>query len=952
MFTNVTCARGATSVLVAVLPVIAGLTLAARPGLAQELEAGADRQTGIRGRVLDRRTNRPLANAPVVVQGGGQTRNTLTDERGVYHLFLPPGSYVVRSYFDMYHGARYSGVAVTRGELLEVSFTLARIDEERDVDVAEVEIPYRADTTTAAAQDQLRQASSGIGEGLGAKQMSQVGASDAGAAAARVVGVTIESSQLVVRGLGGRYNRVLLNGIPVPSTDPDAPGVDLDMFPTGVIDSLNLTKAFSPDTPADFAGGVLEIKSVQFPRQFVLEAQIATGFNTQSSFRRRVDYRGGRYDFLSYDDGRRDLPSAVPRDAALSFPSARFPQPADVDPPARTFRNVWQFDRTTALPDVGLELTVGNSHKLAHNRRFGYLATASYDHGNVRRQGISRPNPTFNTGDGSLTKRNDYVTETGSEEVQLTAFGTASLDLGLDHAITALTLFNRGMTDDTVFVHGYNLEYNDKGYQKWQLDFLARTLWFNQLFGDHRNLFGTRLRLRWAGFQAYGARDEPDRRTVLQKTFPDLGVAWYEQSGSGERYFSNLAQHDLGGTVSLRAPLWAEGWVNAGGWAQRSTRDFLTRRFRMLRGLSGGGDPVQPVEVLFSPEGIGPLTRMVEETKDSDSYESAQNVFAAFLLLETPLFGRLSFAGGVRTEMVSQEVTSKSPFPRPDSMTIRTDRTDVDHLPGGALKYQLTSRTILRAAYGMTVSRPQIRELAPFQFYDFLRERSIEGNPELERTLIHNADLRWEWFFGEGEIAAVSGFYKRFIDPIELQIRDPDSGNSRFLNGKGAWNVGAELELRLALSRLARSLRWFNLDSNLALVRSEIELPPEMSAAVRSKRRLFGQSPYVFNTSLRFHRDNRNVTAALVYNVIGPRITDVGVTVNTPAGGQFFPDVQEQPFHSLDFVASAQAWRSVKLKLKLKNLLLSKQEFRQGDDYVISRREPGFSASLGLVVSY
>ena len=139
----------------------------------------------------------------------------------------------------MYHGVRVSGVTVTQGEMVEVSLGLPRIDEDRDVSVQELEIPYRADTTTAAAQDQLRQASSGIGEGLGAKQMSQVGASDAGSAAARVVGVTIESSQLVIRGLGGRYTRVLLNGIPVPSVDPDVPGADLDLFPTSVIDSLD-----------------------------------------------------------------------------------------------------------------------------------------------------------------------------------------------------------------------------------------------------------------------------------------------------------------------------------------------------------------------------------------------------------------------------------------------------------------------------------------------------------------------------------------------------------------------------------------------------------------------------------------------------------------------------------------------------------------------------------------
>jgi hypothetical protein len=955
MFMNGSRSRGATSILVAVLLVFAGLTWAPRPSLAQQLEAGADRQTGIRGRVLDRRTNKPLAAAPVVVTGGGQARNTLTDERGVYHLFLPPGSYVVRSYFDMYHGARYSGVTVTRGELLEVSFTLARIDEDRDVDVEEVEIPYRADTTTAAAQDQLRQASSGIGEGLGAKQMSQVGASDAGAAAARVVGVTIESSQLVVRGLGGRYNRVLLNGIPVPSTDPDSPGVDLDMFPTGVIDSLSLTKAFSPDMPADFAGGVLEIKSVQFPRKFTLELEVASGFNSESTFRERVDYGGGKYDAFGFDDGRRALPDAIPRDQPVRQPSARYPTLADLEAPAEAFRNKWQYRRRDAGPALGVEATVGNSRNFGSGKRLGYLATASYDHGSVRRVGVSRPNPGLNQADGSLVERNRYTAETGSEEVQMTGLATVSLDLGLDHAVTALTLFNRSVTDETTLVQGLNRGLSDMNYQKWQLDFLARTVWFNQLFGDHRNLFGTRLRLRWAGFHAYGSRDEPDRRTVAMGSLGDA-VGWLENSGSGERFFSNLQQDDVGGTLGLRFPLWAEGWGNLGGWAQLSTRAFENRRFRMLRhplGLSMGGNYLQPVESLFSEDGIGFLTRMEEETKDSDSYDSTQTQLAGYFLLETPLFARLSFSGGVRAEVLSQEVTSRSPFAAsiPDAMVVRTERTDVDYLPGGALKYQLTPKTLLRAAYGMTVSRPQIRELAPFQFYDFIRERNIEGNPKLKRTLIHNADLRWEWFFGEGEIAAASAFYKRFINPIELQIKDVESGNSVFINAEGAWNLGGELEFRLGLARVTRSLRWFYLDSNVALIRSRIELPPGESAAVQSSRRLFGQSPYVVNVSLRFHEDRRDVTAALVYNVVGPRITDAGVAVQGLTGVQFFPDVEEQPFHSLDFVASAQVWERVKLKLKVKNILLQDEELRQGS-HLVRQRAVGLSVSAGLVLAY
>ncbi len=898
--------------------------------------ATGERTTGIRGRIVDSKSGVGIEAAPVVVSGQGGTHSALTGPGGAYEAFVPPGSYTVRSYFDLYHGVRIDRIRVTRGKLTEVNLTLDPVDEAQEVAVEEIEIPYRAEARTAAAQDQLRRASSGIGEGIGAQQMSQAGASDASSAAARVVGVSIESAQVIIRGLGGRYNRVLLNGVPVPSVDPDVPGVDLDLFPTSVIESLTISKTFLPDMPADFAGGVMEIKSVSFPRKFTLELDVGGALSSQSTFRDRVDYRGGKYDALGYDDGRRSIPDATARRQRPGFLT---------DTEAEAFRNVWQYDRRQAMPKMGLDLTVGDSILFGRRRRFGYLLSAGYEHDSVRKVGLSRPNPGIAM-DGSLVERNNYRVETGAEDVQLSSLATASLDLGLDHSMTVLSLFNRGVSDETLLLSGTSADIG--GLEKWQLQYLARTLWFNQIFGDHRNLAGTRLRLRWAGFHAYGERDEPDRRTVAYGLFGG-NYEWLDTTASGTRFYSGLRQDDVGGSLSLRFPLWSEAWGTIGGASQLSTRDFTNRRFRMRKHQNNADGTAyrRPVEELFNADGIGTLTEMQDATRDDDSYESRQAHYATYLLIETPLVGPLSLAGGVRAEVLSQKVESRSPFPTgPAAGAMKTDRKDVDYLPGAALKYQLTDQMLLRAAYGLTVARPQIRELAPYDYYDFLRDRSVVGNPNLKRTLVHNADLRWEWFFAEGQIVALSAFYKQFIDPIELTILDNVTGSSKFNNGTSARNLGGELELRFNFGRLTRGLRWFNFDGNLALVQSRIELPANLTA-VRSSRPLTGQSPYVTNLSLRFHEETRDVTAALVYNVVGPRISDVA----TLLGDVIPPDIEERPFHSLDFVGSARAGKHMKVKLKVRNILLQKRELRQGD-FLIQRSEPGISASLGLTVAY
>jgi hypothetical protein len=134
------------------------------------LEPGADPNTGIRGRIVDRNQGLGLELATVFASDSKGTRSTSTAEHGRYELNLPPGVYKVRAYYDMYHVALLPNVRVSLGRFSEVNLLLDSLDD-HDVAVEEIEIPYRADTTTAAAQDELRKASSGIGEGMGAAQM-------------------------------------------------------------------------------------------------------------------------------------------------------------------------------------------------------------------------------------------------------------------------------------------------------------------------------------------------------------------------------------------------------------------------------------------------------------------------------------------------------------------------------------------------------------------------------------------------------------------------------------------------------------------------------------------------------------------------------------------------------------------------------------------------------------
>src|SRR5262249_15032219 len=132
-------------------------------------------------------------------------------------------------------------------------------------------------------------------------------------AARRVVGATVVGNKyVIVRGLSERYSNALLNGTPLPSPEPDRQAVPLDIFPSLVLSDLTIAKTFTPDMPADFAGGSVRVNTRELPRAFFVQANAWIGANTTSTFAQRLTYQGSRLDWLGIDGGARALPQTIP----------------------------------------------------------------------------------------------------------------------------------------------------------------------------------------------------------------------------------------------------------------------------------------------------------------------------------------------------------------------------------------------------------------------------------------------------------------------------------------------------------------------------------------------------------------------------------------------------------------------------------------------------------------
>ncbi len=340
---------------------------------------------------------------------------------------------------------------------------------------------------------------------------------------------------------------------------------------------------------------------------------------------------------------------------------------------------------------------------------------------------------------------------------------------------------------------------------------------------------------------------------------------------------------------------------------------------------------------------------LLENAEERNQYEGSSDVKAVYGMAQTPLMWNLSFVGGVRFEKTNLYCVSRDPDYEPGEI----DAQDI--LPSIGLVYHAGENTNIRTSYGRTIALPTLREMSPFASEDFGVARVFVGNPNLKRTLIDNFDLRLEWFTRPGEVIALSGFYKRMRDPIELTFV-ANNDNLQPQNSYRAQVVGMEFEIKARLDHLHRSLANFSLGGNLTIANSEVDIPSSdmekilvIDPDAESTRPLAGQSPVLANIDLTYDNASLGTSIGVLYNVFGDRLSIVarGAT----------PDIYEQSRHQLDIVVSQKMFGTVNLKFTAKNILDEDVSFVHQEYDGLQSNESVYSSysrgvTYGIGVSY
>ena len=830
-----------------------------------------------------------------------------------------------------------TGILLNAGQTLEQNITLAAAAARVEAQVV------TASAERGSVSDALDRQRTAVGvvNAITAEQISRSPDSDASQAVGRVSGVTVQDDKTVaVRGLAERYTTVSLNGSRMPSPEPEKRVVPLDLFPSGLLQSVTTSKTFTPDQSGDFAGAVVNIQTREFPAQRSVTAQFTGGYAANSSGARLIAPVGVGGESFGMAGAGRNLPA--PLRAAGNLQNVQLTH-ADQNTLINQFRDAWTPTTRPAAPISSAAVSVGGNDPV-FGQRIGYLFSGSYSYATDLKDGQQRALADRGTTPGSTVTIDQFTGQTAGQSILWGGLATLSTMFGDNSRIAFNGMYNRTADNDARIERGH-FENQGVDAKITRMDYVERAVTSAQLAGEHQ--LGAH-HFDWSATHSGVRRDEPDRSEFVQVVTKDGNgverLQWLNTGNEGAvRTFSNLDEHSEEGKANYQLGFTKFGRdhsLKLGGLFRYTDRNADTRAFS-ISAINVGPDvtTLEP-EQIFDGRFTQPNDSafILAPLAQGGSYTANDMVGAGYAMMELGLSSKARLIGGARIENDNVKLDASSTLGTP--IRVRKDWTDV--LPSLALNYQLTDAQQLRLSGSMTLARPEYRELAPVTTRDVLNGDDVAGNDQLQRTRITNADARWEWYPRSGEIVSVGVFAKNFDKPIERVYQSTSGQHIVFYtNAQSARNYGVELEARKSLSFLIPALERLQGFTNLTFMQSNITLSPDTRASATNKsRRMVGQAPYVVNGGLTYLASANGASATILYNRVGPRIQ--------AAGDIPLPDVVEEARDALDFSLRLPVAGAFSARFDAKNLMDAPYTVRQG---TVTRDEfrAGRTVQAGLI---
>jgi TonB-dependent receptor len=910
----------------------------------------------IRGVIIDNEFQDPVPFTNIIVKEVGT--GTTSDFDGNYEIELSEGVYTLMFSFMGYETLEISDVKVSSQELAVVNVTMNTLAQGLD----EVVISVSASKNTETSVLEFQKKSVSLVDGLSSQRIKSSGASNIASAVKSVPGVSVQGGKYVyVRGLGDRYTKSILNGIDIPGLDPDRNTIQMDIFPTNILDNVIVIKSATADMPADFTGGIVDVLTKEFPNSKRLSISVSSAYNPKMHYNNNyLSSVSSNTDFLGFDDGLRSIP-VNPNQGYSVLEGINSPKISEV---TNKFNPNMSALKKTSLGDYSFSISGGNQKTIGSDMRLGYFGSFSYKNTTDFYE-KSQNNTFYKEADSKIFQLSKNRTQNGplgQNSVILSAMGGFSFKTSLSKYKLNILHIQNGESSAGIFDQTVNLN-DSKELLKHNLDYTQRAITNILISGTHTFNEDSAWKLNWKLSPTKSSIKDKDVRTTSFEVV-DNGTFQIKENDKPTRIWRNLDELNLVGKLDLERKLKLfnnDSKLKFGTLGSFKEREYDIYSFRINvpdnMGILNNGNPDDLLKSsnLWSPNNIfGNHIALYTNggVEKGKNYDANQLTLAGYSSIEFKIGIKLKSVIGIRAEKFIQKYSGENSggtINYQDEKVI--DKLDV--FPSTNLIYSLKENSNIRFSYSKTTARPSFKEASIAEIFDPLSNMTFIGNIKLRPSYIDNLDLRFEIFGDKNELFAVSGFYKSFQDPIELSYYESATENFQPKNLGNAKVFGLEFEMRKQISQaIGININASIIESKQEYGTSELNLRTNGLRAGESLgtyRRLQGQSPYLINSSIDYKDENGLITG-LFFNMQGKTLEVVGTG--------FAPDVYTHPFESLNFNLTKKIGenKNKTFTVKIENLLDSKKESYYESFKAVNRifsfRDLGRTFSIGYNVNF
>lgn len=853
------------------------------------LSIGVNAQGIIKGKVTDAKTGEPLTGATVHITGA-VTLNTPVNLNGSYAFKnVPAGNYKLSVRFIGYKPSKEYAVEAATGKT--TMFNIALVDNTTGLN--EVTITEVAGKESDRAVRSLEKNAAMVQNILSANAIQLLPDVTVGNALQRVSGVTIQRSSngegryAIIRGMDQRYNNTLVNGIKIPSPDDKFRFVPMDVFPSEMLERLEVIKALTPNMEGDAIGGTMNLIMKTAPDHFVLSANASAGFSSLFS--------KGRL-FTSFQGS----------------PNTQSPASVHGNNYAATYAD---FNNKAISSNQSLNnplsstagLTIGDRFL---DRKLGVIISASYQNvyrGSNSQQLTPNAQPTASTAGSNIPQFSDAYTRSYSTQTQ--RFGIHNK---IDYAFNRnnkISLYNlyihtneyqSRQTADTLGLGLNSTLYNKQITISNRSTLTQQNIYNSTLQGDHQ--LADKVKFNWSAVYSYANRHQPDRTDFSYDANQTLNTsgniaAELDNNTKLSHHWENNKDQDITGYANFMfSPkiMNRDVEIAVGSLLRHKNRDADYITYSLIGGNKStvytNNFNTLPFVFNLAADGMGSNNPDLQ-----DNYTVKEDDNAEYVQLKFNPIDKLQILGGVRVENTLQKYETQSPI----TVSQRAGTSAyTDVLPSIHLKYEITGSQNIRASYFASLSRPGYGEIVPYkvsgEYYD------EEGNPYLHHITADNLDLRYELFPGGADQLLLGTFLKKIHNPIEyFVIRDGGPSNQviKPQNDDGdATNYGFEAQATKFFGVIGFSVNYTYTHSSITTDKLLYFSDPTkglQQTYVSQTRPLQGQADNVGNASILFKSGKLGLDMQLAFVYTGERLAQVSPYYNL--------DFYQHAYDQLDF---------------------------------------------------